>query len=139
MPAERGVLGMGASLALIVAWLVSALAGGVAHTAGRAIAASLLGAPFGLSFGLLYFSLLMFALGLVVQLIYGWPLYIFLTNLGLFNPVVVIVAYVLPAMILCFIGSDTPKDLLMGASWVLQGFTLGLITWVILSHSSIAR
>ena len=125
--------------ALVIAWIASALAGSFAHIAGRIIGAALLGVPLGMPspLGLLYFSLLMFCIGLIVQLVYGGLLYVVLKNIGLLNFPIVILAYLIPTIILWVFGSDRYKDLLMGISWLLQGLTLGLVSWMILSSLSV--
>ena len=119
--------------------IASALAGSFAHIAGRMIGATLLGVPLGVPplLGLLYFSLLMFGIGLIVQLVYGGLLYVVLKNIGLLNFPIVILAYLIPTIILWVSGSDRYKDLLMGISWLLQGLTLGLVSWIILSSLSV--
>lgn len=125
--------------ALVSAWIASALAGSFAHITGRMIGAALLGVPLGMPplLGLLYFSLLMFGIGLIVQLVNGGLLYVVLKNIGLLNFPIVILAYLIPTIILWVSRSDQYKDLMMGISWLLQGLTLGLVSWIVLSSLSV--
>ena len=113
---------------LIFAWATSALAFALAFVAWMVITAHLEGAtpP---ARGYWRVGVLAFGAGLVIQLFYGGLLYVALSRIGLFNPVVVAIAYLIPVVIFSWYASNTFQDLLGTIPWLVFALVVSLVFW----------
>ena len=122
------------TLELLLAWIASALAGAFAYTTAFVLT-ELLGAdlvsPYSPRWSpeLLTLILPFFAIGLIVQLIYGGLLYLGLKAAGLFNFPMLLLGYLLPITAIAWLESDTTGQLLMSEPLLLSGLVVAFVTW----------
>jgi hypothetical protein len=105
---------------LIIALFGSALAGAVAHLASNFAAAAFTG--------------IVFAFGLVFQLIYGGLVFLALKRGGLLNLPAVFLVYFVPTLFFCVNGSDTEKSLIMSIPILIWASVLAIVGWFFVSR-----
>ena len=123
---------------LITAWVVSALVFPVAYIGwgmySRAFLEAAPSPPLTLLRSLLTLSNLRFFLtffggALVFQLLYGGVVYVILRRLGLFNLLMVLLAYLGPLAVIVWLGSDQKKDIIEAIKPLALLSILALVSW----------
>jgi hypothetical protein len=120
---------------LVIAWFASALAGAVVFLAGEIAVGAFMGAPIAIPITArsLKFMALVFAFGLVVQLLYGGLVYLALRRGGL-NLAAVFLAYFVPVFLFCAAGSDTGKSAMMSIPVLLWASALAVVAWSVITR-----
>jgi hypothetical protein len=122
---------------LILAWIASALVATVVLTAFPLVINLVMsrGTLPRFNKGMLQFPMYSFAAALGIQIVYGTLLFAILRYVGQFKVVVLLVAYLLPAMIFIWMGSDVQKDLLAMIPVGLSVTALAIVFWLFLRAS----
>jgi hypothetical protein len=111
---------------LVIAWIVSALAGSAIYVALMFIQ---LWPRFPSLKVVLRFAAFATASALVIQLAYGGLLYVILKPLGLFRLPLVVLAYLVPVFLVGWRFADTTDDLLGMAPWLAIATALAAVFW----------
>jgi hypothetical protein len=126
---SRWFEGEGTVKTLLVPWLASALAFSLMQVAWMFVTFGLeisaLPPPITVVRGVLGF----FAIGLVIQFVYGGLVYVILTQAGLWNVWTVSLAYLLPVALFGWHASDTTQDILGTIRWLVFALVVAVVSW----------